>query len=161
MSMSVSSRSKTTSVESPPMRRYLVAVLLAACGSGTDVDARLAARRAALGLGSAPLPFADAMKTIETKAYEAVLMRVGSKALPAEEVFDAAVEVENLLARADPKTAAARPPDPLVFDARMKDARERARALSRALALGRSGETEAGELALSCVACHVIFRTPR
>jgi hypothetical protein len=160
VSMSVSSRSKTTSVESRRMRRYLVPLLLAACGRETDADARLAARRAALGLDTEPVPFADAMKTIEKRAYEAVLMRVGSKGLSAEEVLDVAVEVENLLARADPATAAVRPPDPLVFDARLKDARARAAAFARA-ALDEGAEEEARALVASCVSCHVTFRTPR
>ncbi len=101
------------------------------------------------------------MKTIETKAYEAILMRVGSRGLAAEEVFDAAVEIESLLARADPLTAAARPPDPPVFDARLKDARERATVLARVLADGGTGDMEARALIASCFACHVTFRTPR
>ncbi len=125
------------------------------------MDGRLAARRAALGLKSGPIAFADAMKRIEAKGYEGLLARVGSKRLPKDEVLDMAVDVENLLARADPKTAAARPPNPLVFDARLADARERAMALARAVASGGTGEPEARDMIVSCVSCHVTFRTPR
>lgn len=125
------------------------------------MDARLAARRAALGLAGGPIPFADAMKRIEAKAYEGLLARVGSKRLPKDEVLDAAVDIENLLLRADPATAVARPPNPLVFDTRLADARERALALARAVANGGTGEPEARELIVSCVSCHVTFRAPR
>ena len=143
------------------MRPYLVLVALAACGSGEDVDGRLAARLAALGLGTGPIAFADAMKGIETKAYEGLLARVGSKRLRRDETLDAVLDIGNLLARADPLTAAARPPDPLGFDARLADARERALALARAVASGGTGEAEARELIASCVSCHVTFRILR
>ncbi len=101
------------------------------------------------------------MKGIEAKGYEGLLARVGSKRLSGDEVLDAALEIENLLVRADPSTAAARPPDPLVFDTRLADARERALALARAAARGGTGEPESRDLIVSCVSCHVTFRTPR
>lgn len=107
------------------------------------------------------MPFADAMKRVRTQGYEGLLARVGSKRLSKDEVLDAAVEIESLLARADPSTAEARPPDPPDFDAKMKAARERALAFARAAAKGGTGEAEARELVASCVACHVTFRTPR
>jgi hypothetical protein len=140
------------------MRPYLL-VLLAACGS--DVEGRLAARRAALGLANGPIPFADAMKGIEAKAYEALLARAGAKRLPADELLDAALDIENLLVRADASTAAARPPNPLDFDSKLKESRERALALARAVARGGTGEPEARALVDSCVHCHITFRTPR
>jgi hypothetical protein len=143
------------------MRPYLVLALVAACGSEPDADARLAERRAALGTKSEPMPFADAMKRIEAQGYEGLLARVGSKRLSRDEVLDAAVEIESLLARADPSTAEARPPDPPDFDAQMKNARGRAAAFARAVAKGGTGEVEARELFASCQACHVTFRTPR
>lgn len=110
---------------------------------------------------SEPLAFADAMKRIEAQGYEGLLARVGSKRLPADDALNAAVDLENLLARADPSTAEARPPDPPDFDAKMKAARERASAFARAVAKDGTGEAEARELVASCVACHVTFRTPR
>jgi hypothetical protein len=145
------------------MARYLVLCLVAACGSDGEVDARLAARRAAIGLGDGPVAFAEAMARIREKGYEGLLARaqLGSKRLLPDEVLDAALDLENLLARADPATAAARPPDPPGFDARLARARGKASALARAVAAGRSGEKEAGELIASCLDCHVTFRIPR
>lgn len=125
------------------------------------MDARLAARRAALGLGTGRVPFAEAMRQIEAREHEGILARVGSKRLTPDEVLDVALEVEDLLARADASTAAARPPDPHRFDARLADARARAAALARAVAKGGTGETEARELIASCVSCHVTFRILR
>lgn len=137
-------------------------ILVAACGSrGEDVDALLATRRAALGLGDGRIAFADAMARMRAKGYEGLLARVGSKRLLPDDVLDAALEIEDLLARADPANAAGRPPDPPGFDGRLAEARERARALARAVATGRVGEKEAGELLASCVDCHVTFRIPR
>jgi hypothetical protein len=43
----------------------------------------------------------------------------------------------------------------------MQDARAKARELSRALARGAPGKTEAEGLIVTCVACHVTFRAPR
>jgi len=125
------------------------------------VDARLATRRAALGLANEPLAFADAMKEVREKGYEGFLARVGSKRLTPDEVLDAALDLESLLQRADPRTAEARPPDPPRFDARLADARGRATALARAVAQGKSGDLEAKELLASCVDCHVTFRIQR
>jgi hypothetical protein len=101
------------------------------------------------------------MARIQAKAYEGLLARVGSKGLPPAAALDGVLEIEDLLARADPATAASRPPNPPVFDARMQDARAKARELSRALARGEPGRAEAGDLIASCVACHVTFRAPR
>jgi hypothetical protein len=154
------------------MRRYLARPgraaaalalsLAAACGSD-GADARLAARRTALGLGEDPLAFADAMLRMREMGYEGLLARarLGSRRLRPDDVFDAALEIENLLARADPDTAAVRPPDPPGFDSRLADARARAADMARALARGEAGEEEAGELLASCVDCHVTFRIPR
>jgi hypothetical protein len=144
------------------MAALATALLLAACGSGEDADARLAARRAALGLGgSASVPFAEAMARMQAKAFEGLLHRVGSKALPPGEALDAALEIEDLLARADAANAAARPPNPPVFDARLAASRGRALELARALARGRDGIKEAAEVVASCFDCHVMFRAPR
>jgi hypothetical protein len=143
------------------MRRYLVLVIVAACGSDGELDARLAARRAALGLADDPLTFPEAMIRIREKGYEGLLARVGSKRLRPDDVLDAALDLQNLLARADPATAAARPPDPPGFDSRLAHARAKALALARAVAAGGSGEAEAGDLVASCVDCHVTFRIPR
>lgn len=101
------------------------------------------------------------MAGIEAKAFEGVLARVGSKRLARDEALDMALGLENLLSRADPSTAEARPSNPPVFDARLAAARGRALALARALARGEDGKTEAGEVVASCFDCHVIFRKPR
>lgn len=125
------------------------------------MEARLATRRVALGLPSEPLAFADAMKQVQEEGYEGLLARVGSKRLRPDEVLDAALDLENLLSRADAETAEARPPDPPLFDARLADARGKATALARAVARGNSGDLEAKDLLASCVDCHVTFRIPR
>ncbi len=145
------------------MRRYLVLCLVAACGAGGELDVRLAARRAALGLADDPLPFPEAMARIREKGYEGLLARAGSGSmrLQPDEVLDAALEIENLLARADPATAAVRPRDPPGFDARLAHARGKASALARSVAAGGSGGKEAGELVASCLDCHVTFRIRR
>lgn len=103
------------------------------------------------------------MARIRERGYEGLLARtqLGSKAVRPDEVLDAALEIENLLARADPATAAVRPPDPPGFDARLAHARGKATDLARAVAAGRAGEKEAGELVASCLDCHVRFRIPR
>ncbi|MCK6462047.1 MAG: hypothetical protein L6Q95_19365, partial [Planctomycetes bacterium] len=137
--------------------------LVAACGSDGEADARLAARRAALGLPEDPVPVSEAMARLREKGYEGLLARaqLGSKALRPDEVLDAALEIESLLSRADPSTAAARPPDPPGFDARLAAARGKATDLARAIAAGKPGEREAGDLVASCLDCHVTFRIPR
>jgi hypothetical protein len=143
------------------LRALALALVAAACAPTPDPVGRLAARRAALGLSSEPLPFAEAMERMEAKAYESFLVRVGSRRHSDEEVLDAAVDIENLLARADGVTAEARPPDPPTFDDRLRAARERASAFARAVASGGRGEAEAGELLACCMQCHLIFRKPR
>jgi len=143
-------------------RSYAALLLLAACSPAPDVDARLLARRAALGLGSGPLAFPEAMQRKGAKAYEALLARVGSRRLPADEVLDAALELENLLARADVATAGAvRDADPRGFDGRLEASRDRALDLARAIAAGGSGEKEARVLLMSCMECHLMFRKPK
>jgi hypothetical protein len=149
------------------MRRYLLplaslpCLLAAACGSGEDVEAKLAARRAALGLPAAPVAFAEAMRRMQEGGYEGLLARVGSKRLARDDVVDAALTIEGLLAHADPATAEARPPDPLRFDALLAGARRSATALARAVLSGGDGIEEAGEVIASCTACHLTFRKPR
>lgn len=145
------------------MAALLALSLVAACGSDGEADARLAARRAALGLPEDPVPFSEAMARLREKGYEGLLARaqLGSKALRPDEVLDAALEIESLLSRADPSTAAARPPDPPGFDARLAAARGKATDLARAIAAGKPGEREAGDLVASCLDCHVTFRIPR
>jgi hypothetical protein len=147
-----------------PLRRAATVALClaAACGSGTEeLDARLQARRAALGLDDGTLTFADAMSRMRAKGYEGLLARVGSKRLRPDDVLDAALEIGSLLARADKETASVRPPDPPGFDSLLARARAKADELARAAAAGRTGEKEAGELLASCVDCHVTFRIPR
>jgi len=126
-----------------------------------DVDGLVVARRAALGLPAESRPFADAMKRMQEKGYEGFLARVGSKRVPADDVVDAALDMENLLAHADPSTAEARPPEPPRFDALLADARRKTTALARAVLAGGSGRKEAGEVVASCTACHLVFRKPR
>lgn len=125
------------------------------------MDADLQARRAVLGLPTEPLPFADAMRRIQQRGFEPLLARVGSKRLNRDDVADAALEIENLLARADPVTAEARPPDPPRFDSLLADARRKSTALARAVLAGGDGAQEAGEVIASCTACHLIFRELR
>jgi hypothetical protein len=95
------------------------------------------------------------MRQMGVKAYEALLARVGSRRLTEEEVLDAAVEIETLLARA------VGPPDPPGFDPLLARSRTLARALALAVAQGKRGDAEARELLASCMDCHVIFRKPR
>ena len=125
------------------------------------MDEVLAGRRVALDLGGAALSFHDAMAAMEKGAYEGLLSRVGSRRLPREDVLDAALRIEALLARADPLTADERARAPGEFDRLASRARAGAGALARATAAGELGETEAAALLTSCVECHRAFRKRR
>jgi len=145
------------------MRPYLLLpALLAACADpGPDLETELQARRAALGLPKEPLPLKAAMQEMQRRAFEPLLGRVGSRRLPPPEVLDAALRMENLLARAEPAGAEGRAHDPAAFDALLADARDRAFALARAVASGNEGTPEAYGLLATCVNCHRRFRRSR
>jgi hypothetical protein len=143
------------------MRRfYLLCLLAGACGPALpDVDAELAARRAALGLAQDPLPFADAMAWMEAQAVEGLLTRVGSRHVPRDDVLDAALGIENALARAELASAGHyRAPDREGFDRLMRRTREQANALARAMVEGADGKAEAAALLTGCVECHRTHR---
>jgi hypothetical protein len=143
------------------MRRfYLLCLLAAACGdAGRDVDDELAGRRAALGLGQDPLPFADAMAWMRQRAIEGLLGRAGSRRLDRDDLLDAALRIENVLARADLASAGRhRAPDPDGFDRFTHRTREDAAALARAVAKGGNGQAEAMALLTACVECHLNHR---
>jgi hypothetical protein len=101
------------------------------------------------------------MRRMQDRGYEGLLARVGSKRLAKDDVIDAALDIENLLAHADPLTAEARPPDPSRFDALLGDARRKSTALARAMIAGGDGVKEAGEVVAACTACHLIFKKSR
>jgi len=129
-------------------------LLLAACGKQADaVQERLAARRTALGLPPDPLTFEDAMRAMEEARYETVLARVGSRRLSREEVLDTALQVESLLARAEPP--AGRPPR---FAGLLGVSRQAALELARAAAGDGPLEKPAYALIASCLDCHREFR---
>jgi hypothetical protein len=131
------------------MRRAYAVLLLAACADpGPDVETDLRARRAALGLPRDPLTFQAAMAAMQKGAYEPLLGR------------EAALRIENLLARADPATAEGRAADPKAFDALVEAARRGADRLARAAAGGREATAEAYDLLTTCVNCHRTFRRP-
>jgi hypothetical protein len=139
------------------MRRfYLLCLLAGACGQALpDADAELAARRAALGLAQDPLPFADAMAWMEAQAVEGLLTRAGSRHVRRDEVLDAALGIENALARAELSSAGRhRAPDPEGFDRLMRRTREQANALARAVVRREDGTAEATALLTGCVECH-------
>jgi len=98
---------------------------------------------------------------MEKGAFEGLLTRVGSRRLPADEVLDAALRIEDLLARADPASAAARARAPAEFDDRLRQSREDALALARAVAAGERGTEIASVLITSCLGCHETFRKRR
>jgi len=119
------------------------------------VDAELAARRAALGLAQDPFPFADAMAWMETRAVEGLLTRVGSRRVRRDDVLDAALGIENALARAElPSAGRHRAPDPEGFDRLVRRTRDRAKVLARAMVKGEDGKAEATALLTACVECH-------
>jgi len=123
------------------------------------VDAELEARRAVLGLAQEPLPFADAMAWMRAQAVEGLLTRVGSRRLRRDEVLDAALGIENALARAElPSAGRHRAPDPEGFDRLMRRTREQANALARAVEKGEDGTAEAAALLTGCVECHRTHR---
>lgn len=114
---------------------------------------RLAARRTALGLPPDPLTFKAAMHEMDKARYETVLARVGSRRLSREEVLDTALQVENLLARAEPP--AGQPPR---FQGLLGVSRKAALELARAAAGEESLEKPAYALIASCLDCHREFR---
>jgi len=123
------------------------------------VEAALTSRRAALGLAQDPLPFGDAMDWMEERAVEGLLARVGSRRLHRDDVLDAALRIENVLARATPASAGRhRASDPEGFDRLTLRTREQAAALARAVAAGEDGKQEAATLLTACVECHLNHR---
>ena len=145
------------------MRLLCLLLFVTACTDpGAPVEERLLARRAALGLSSETMTFQDAMGAMDGAKYESLLARVGSRRLPADEVLDAALRIDNLLGRADPETAGKmRAEDPAHFDASLAQAKSAAAALARACAAGESGEAQARVLLTSCLDCHRSYRAPR
>jgi len=126
------------------------------------VEAQLAARRAALGLEEGALPFAAAMKAIETRDLEAFLGRLAARQAPPAKSLDRIVMLESLLRRADPSTAGEyRMVDPRGFDAAVRRTRSLARELAVALVLRRPVPEAARMLAKSCRACHLMVGRPR
>ena len=101
------------------------------------------------------------MEEMDRRAFEPLLGRVGSLRLPRQEVLDAALRVENLLARADPAAVPERAGDPDGFDALLREARDRAGALARTAVEGGRGTEEAYGLLATCVNCHQRFRRSR
>lgn len=143
------------------MRRfYLLCLLAAACGAaGKDIDEDLTARRAALGLQKDPIPYAEAMAWMRERGIEGLLARVGSRRLHKDDALDAALRIENMLARADLASAGRhRAPDPEGFDGLSRRTREHANALARALAKGATGKEEGATLLTACVECHLNHR---
>ena len=143
--------------------RYLPLVfLLAACADpDAAIDERLLARRVALGLKETELAFGAAMTKLEQGRYEPLLARVGSRRLPGDELLDAALEIENLLGRAQAEGVKERAADPAAFDTFLAEARARATALARAAAGGGDAQAEAGALLTGCLDCHSLFRPRR
>jgi hypothetical protein len=143
------------------MRRfYLLCLLAAACGdAGKDIDEELMSRRAALGLKQDPMSFSAAMAWMGERTIEGLLTRVGSRRLHSDDVLDAALRVENALARADLASAGEhRATDPAGFDRLTLQTREHATALARAVAAGGDGKEEAATLLTACVECHLTYR---
>ncbi|MHC4972876.1 MAG: hypothetical protein ACYTG3_11145 [Planctomycetota bacterium] len=143
------------------MRRfYLLCLLAATCGdAGPNPDAELTSRRAALGLGKGPLSFAEAMAWMGERTMEGFLTRVGSRRLHRDDVLDAALRVENVLARADLASAGKhRASDPGGFDRLHLRTRDLATALARAIVAGEDGKEEGATLLTACVECHLTYR---
>jgi hypothetical protein len=143
------------------MRRfYLLCLLAATCGDVRPTpDAELTARRAALGLGKDPLSFTEAMAWMGERSIEGLLARVGSRRLHRDDVIDAALRIENVLARADLASAGKhRAADPGGFDRLHLRTRDHATALARAVAAGEDGKEEAATLLTACVECHLNYR---
>lgn len=123
------------------------------------MDEELATRRAALGLSEEPLPFTDVMAWMGARTMEGFLTRVGSRRLHRDDVLDAALRIENVLARADLASAGRhRAQDPEGFDRLHVRTRDDAGALARAVASGKDGREQAATLLTACVECHLNYR---
>lgn len=90
---------------------------------------------------------------------EGFLTRVGSRRLHRDDVLDAALRVENVLARADLASAGKhRASDPGGFDRLHLRTRDLATALARAIVAGEDGKEEGATLLTACVECHLTYR---